>query len=191
MIFGKEISILMLFGCKLLTSPHTIHRSLLFEECNTEDETSKNVVAECIGRLTLSNPRKFLPELERRLDDTSARTRAAVISAIKFAFTGSQSKENDDLLRPLLDKLLLSLDDENLTVHSLALNTLNTAAHSKAYMMYDILDQLLPLLYKDTAVRPELIRTLDMGPYKHQVDDGLAIRKVMHSICVDHVMTLG
>jgi hypothetical protein len=40
------------------------------------------------------------------------------------------------------------------------------------------LPRLLPLLYEQTVVRPELIRTVDLGPFKHRIDDGLELRKV-------------
>jgi len=35
----------------------------------------------------------------------------------------------------------------------------------------------LPLLYEETAVKEHLIRLVEMGPFKHKVDDGLDIRK--------------
>jgi len=35
----------------------------------------------------------------------------------------------------------------------------------------------LPHLYSETKVRKELIREVEMGPFKHTVDDGLDIRK--------------
>ena len=36
----------------------------------------------------------------------------------------------------------------------------------------------LNALYQETKVRPELIREVMMGPFKHKIDDGLEIRKV-------------
>lgn len=42
---------------------------------------------------------------------------------------------------------------------------------------------LLPLLYAETNPHPELIRTVEMGPFKHQVDSGLDARKVCCPAC--------
>lgn len=72
------------------------------------------MVAECIGRLTLANPRKFLPELQTRIHSNSARSRAASIAAVKFTFTGVQSRVYDDLLQPLLVEFLSLMKDEDL-----------------------------------------------------------------------------
>jgi len=36
---------------------------------------------------------------------------------------------------------------------------------------------MLPHLYNETQKRKELIREVEMGPFKHEVDDGLDSRK--------------
>jgi len=40
-----------------------------------------------------------------------------------------------------------------------------------------LLPTLLPLLYSETVKKPELVHQVDLGPFKHTVDDGLEIRK--------------
>jgi hypothetical protein len=37
-------------------------------------------------------------------------------------------------------------------------------------LIRDLLKELLPKLYNETRVRPELIREVEMGPFKHTVD---------------------
>jgi len=54
----------------------------------------------------------------------------------------------------------------------------NSAAHNKPGLIRDLLTSVLPLLYKETKVRKDLIREVEMGPFKHTVDDGLDLRKV-------------
>lgn len=44
------------------------------------------------------------------------------------------------------------------------------AAHNKPILIRDLLKELLPKLYNETRVRPELIREVEMGPFKHTVD---------------------
>lgn len=54
----------------------------------------------------------------------------------------------------------------------------NSAAHNKPTLIRGLLTDVLPLLYNETKIRKELIREVEMGPFKHTVDDGLDLRKV-------------
>lgn len=58
----------------------------------------------------------------------------------------------------------------------------NSAAHNKPSLIRDLLAQVLPQLYAETKVRKELIREVEMGPFKHTVDDGLDLRKVNYKV---------
>lgn len=40
------------------------------------------------------------------------------------------------------------------------------------------LGELIPAVIGDTHIKPELIREVQMGPFRHKVDDGLELRKV-------------
>jgi hypothetical protein len=63
-------------------------------------------------------------------------------------------------------------------VRRAAVQVLSTGAHTKPGAIVDHLPAALPLLYEQTAVNKALIRTVDLGPFKHQIDDGLELRKV-------------
>jgi cullin-associated NEDD8-dissociated protein 1 len=43
------------------------------------------------------------------------------------------------------------------------------------------LSDLVPLVMKESVIKPELVREVMMGPFKHKVDDGLEVRKVSTS----------
>ena len=45
-----------------------------------QTENSRNVSADCLGKITLTDPNRFLPQLQARLQDSLAGIRAAVIS---------------------------------------------------------------------------------------------------------------
>ncbi|VDL95165.1 unnamed protein product [Schistocephalus solidus] len=82
---------------------------------------------------------------------------------------------------PLTD-FLARLLDPDLNVRKAALLTLNTAAHHRSGLLIRPLlnrgpPTLLQVLYRETLVRPELIREVEMGPFKRQEDDGLELRK--------------
>lgn len=74
--------------------------------------------------------------------------------------------------------LINMLHERDLGNHRLALTTLNSAIHNKMVILLPRLDQLLPMVIDDTQVKAELIREVQMGPFKHKVDDGLELRKV-------------
>lgn len=70
------------------------------------------------------------------------------------------------------------LNDTDLGNHRLALTTVNSAIHNKMNLILPHLNQLLPAVIGDTQIKPELVREVQMGPFRHKVDDGLELRKV-------------
>ncbi|KAN0060779.1 hypothetical protein ACQY0O_007437 [Thecaphora frezii] len=148
----------------------------LFDACQTREEGTRNIGAECLARLTLTEPSKYLPQLQERLRSTSASTRAAVIAAVRFTLTES-SASYDELLAPVLVEFLTLLRDPELDVRRHAMFALNSAAHNKPYLIREHLGTLLPLLYGETFVREELLRKVSMGPFTVTTDDGLDLRK--------------
>jgi len=73
------------------------------------------------------------------------------------------------------------LKDKDLENRRLALTTLNSAVHSKPELIRPYLGQLIPVVIKESFVKPELVREVAMGPFKHKVDDGLEVRKVRNT----------
>ena len=103
--------------------------------------------------------------------------RGVVISAFRYTLADSSDIYND-VLRPLMVPLLTTmLGDKDLGNHRLALTTLNSAIHNKMALLLPHLGELLPAVFGDTHIKPELIREVQMGPFKHKVDDGLDLRK--------------
>ena len=101
-----------------------------------------------------------------------------VIQAIRFTFADSDDTF-DEVLKPLLVRMLTTmLSDDDLENKRLALSALNSAAHNKPDIILPHLTHLLPSVIKETHIRPELVREVQMGPFKHKVDDGLEVRKV-------------
>ncbi|XP_008585253.1 PREDICTED: cullin-associated NEDD8-dissociated protein 2 isoform X1 [Galeopterus variegatus] len=126
--------------------------ALLFQHCEAAEEGTRGVVAECIGKLVLVNPPFLLPRFQKQLAAGRPHTRSTVITAVKFLIL--------DQPHPI-DPLLKSF----------------SAVHNKPSLVWDLLDDILPLLYQETKIRRDLIREVEMGPFKHTVDDGLDVRK--------------
>lgn len=148
----------------------------LFNICQTKDEATRTTGAECLARLTLTDPSRYLHQLQSRLHDPSASTRAAVIAAVRFTLT-DVSTSYQELLAPLIIDFFSLLQDKDLDVRRHAMFAFNSAAHNKPSLIRDHLNILLPMLYQETHVRKELQRTVTMGPFTVTQDDGLDLRK--------------
>jgi len=135
---------------------------LLFAHCNSEEEGTRNVVAECLGKLALVKSQELVPELKKRLESPTAPTRATVVTAIKFTIT-EQPQAIDAVLAPHIMDFLGLLKDTDLNVRRNTLLTLNYAAHNKPSLIRDSLGGLLPFMYGETKIKPELIRIVDLG----------------------------
>uniref|UniRef100_A0AAQ5Y383 TATA-binding protein interacting (TIP20) domain-containing protein n=1 Tax=Amphiprion ocellaris TaxID=80972 RepID=A0AAQ5Y383_AMPOC len=150
--------------------------SLLLKHCECQEEGTRNVVAECLGKLTLIDPETLLPRLKGYLLSGSSYARSSVVTAVKFTIS-DQPQPIDPLLKNCIGDFLKTLEDPDLNVRRVALVTFNSAAHNKPSLIRELLDSVLPQLYNETKVRKELIREVEMGPFKHTVDDGLDLRK--------------
>lgn len=148
----------------------------LFLHCECAEEGTRNVVAECLGKLTLIDPESLLSRLQESLQSPSALMRTTVLTAVKFTIS-DQPQPIDSLLKQSIGQFLNALQDPDLNVRRVALVAFNSAAHNKPSLICDLLDSVLPQLYAETNIKKELIREVEMGPFKHTVDDGLDIRK--------------
>ncbi|KAL2870676.1 putative cullin binding protein CanA [Aspergillus lucknowensis] len=143
----------------------------------SEEEDNRAVGAECVGRLALVDPTAYIPHFQDYLSNSDPSIRSVVISAFRYTLSDSRDTYND-VLRPLIVPLLVNmLSDRDLGNHRLALTTLNSAIHNKMSLILPHLGELLPAVLGDTQIKPELIREVQMGPFKHKVDDGLELRK--------------
>ncbi|XP_061708687.1 cullin-associated NEDD8-dissociated protein 1 isoform X1 [Cydia pomonella] len=148
----------------------------LSKHCQCAEEGSRNVVAECLGKLCLLEPKDLLPHLKEFLQSPEPLTRTTAVTAVKFTIS-DQPQAIDPLLRACMSELLLPLRDPSLGVRRVALVAFNSAAHNKPSLIRDLLPSVLPTIYQETKVKKELIREVEMGPFKHSVDDGLDLRK--------------
>lgn len=153
--------------------------TLLMKHCECQEEGTRNVVSECLGKLILLKPKELLERLIKYLtvdyvDKPLARS--TIVAAIKFTIS-DQPQEVDTLLQQCMGEFLQALKDQDINVRRVALITFNSAAHNKPSLIVNLLPKILPLLYAETSPKYELIREVEMGPFKHRVDDGLDSRK--------------
>uniref|UniRef100_A0A7N2L241 Cullin-associated NEDD8-dissociated protein 1 n=1 Tax=Quercus lobata TaxID=97700 RepID=A0A7N2L241_QUELO len=159
---------------------------LLFNHCESDEEGVRNVVAECLGKIALIEPSKLVPALKVRTTSPTAFTRATVVIAVKYSIV-ERPEKIDEIIYPEISSFLMLIKDHDRHVRRAAVLALSTFAHNKPNLIKGLLPELLPLLYDQTIVKQELIRTVDLGPFKHIVDDGLELRKAAFE-CVDTLL---
>lgn len=100
-----------------------------------------------------------------------------VISALRYTFSDTDPSYDIHLQPSIVPMLGSMLSDSDLNNRRMALTTFGSAVHNKPELVIPHLEGLLPLITTETIPRPELIREVTMGPFKHKVDDGLELRK--------------
>ncbi|TVY17828.1 Cullin-associated NEDD8-dissociated protein 1, C-terminal part [Lachnellula arida] len=143
----------------------------------SQAEDNKAVGAECIGRIAIIEPKAYMPKLQTLLRSQTPTVRAMTIQAIRYTLADSEESFDAVLKTTLIDMLTTMLRDPELENSRLALTTLNSAAHNKPDLIIPNLGTLLPLVMKESIIKPELIHEIMMGPFKHKVDDGIEVRK--------------
>ncbi|XP_061474480.1 cullin-associated NEDD8-dissociated protein 1-like isoform X4 [Rhineura floridana] len=135
--------------------------ALLFKHCECTEEGTRNVVAECLGKLTVVNPYQLLPRLKKQLSSGSSYARSTVVTAIKFTIS-DHPQPIDPLLKGCIGDFLKTVQDPDLNVRRVALAMFNSAAHNKPSLIRDQLSTVLPHLYNETKIRRELIREVPL-----------------------------
>ncbi|PSC76088.1 cullin-associated NEDD8-dissociated 1 isoform B [Micractinium conductrix] len=159
---------------------------LLLSAAGESEEECRAVVAECLGSLALLNGKLVLPTLRSQLGSPSAETRTAVVAAVRHCLV-DPPHPIDSLLAEAMPDFLERMGDDDRHVRRAAVQALSTGAHTKPGLVADHLGGVLPLLYQQTVVNTALIRIVDLGPFKHQIDDGLELRKSAFE-CMDELL---
>jgi len=73
---------------KNIINPHFDHLlGILLEQTAHEDENTRNLVSECLGKLTSINPESVVVALKKRTEDKDQHTRSCVALALKFTIS--------------------------------------------------------------------------------------------------------
>jgi len=150
--------------------------TLLFDNCDNEEEGIRNVVSECLGKLALVDYAAVMPKLKSLLGDSELK-RSATISAVKYTITDQPRDSDAKLKSDIQDFLKLLNKNESVNVRRAAVLLLNSAAHNKPGLIRDTLNKHLPNLYNELIYDKSLVKIIKLGPFNHKVDQGLELRK--------------
>jgi hypothetical protein len=154
----------------------------LIERCEAKEEGTRNVVADCIGKLAQLTPADIVPQLAALLKSDKAATRATIVTAFKCAIV-ERAHAVDAQLAPLMPAVLRCLGDADLQCRKATLLAFQYAAHCKPSLIAPHIAASRDALYEETRIKPELVREVELGPFKHKVDDGYDLRKAAFECC--------
>ncbi|KAG6015340.1 hypothetical protein E4U54_003684 [Claviceps lovelessii] len=151
----------------------------IWDQLLSASETTDNrvVCAECVGRLVTLDPGAFMPKLQSVLKDKSSGIRGMAVQAVRYTLPESDEAFDAMLKTTLISMLLTMLQDSDTEIRRLAMTTLNSAAHNKPDLILPHLGELMPFVLTESVVKPELVKEVMLGPFRHTVDDGLEVRK--------------
>lgn len=157
---------------------------ILSQYADSQEESVRNVISESLGHLLIVDQETVLPALLALVANRERegwRVRAAAVSAVRFAAAKQCPLAT---LLPLKESLLDCLGDEELQVRKVALHSVNVVclAPTCTEMLRAHTDFIFERIKEDSKQKPELIREVDLGPFKHKVDDGLPLRKFAYTV---------
>jgi len=155
-----------------------------------EEDGVRNVVSECLGRLAAVSSglaEVVIPHMIGLLSHLNSHVRATVVQSLRFAVGEVGNSPLPSSLAASLMKFLQAMSDADVEVRRAALLALKSIAHNKPDSIREVLADLLPLLYEQTRKRADLVHQVDLGPFKHTIDDGLELRKAAFE-CMDTLL---
>jgi len=193
----------------------------LVRSADAEAEPTRAMVADCLGALAPIAPQAVAVRLDALLDrrkgDEPAKTKTGdddededaanalsanpavraswtAAAALKQACSVTAKEEAPDfvaIIAPRLRRALELVDDAklDLAVRRQALVVLNACAHHRPSLIAPLVGEAVPKLR--SVVDLKLERVVDLGPFKHKVDDGLPVRKAAVACVatfVDHAL---
>ena len=81
----------------------------------------------------------------------------------------------------LMEPLVILINDNDLSVQKVALSSLNNIIYNIPKSVQYISNYFYDILAKLCKFKPELVREIELGPFKHKVDEGLSVRNAAFS----------
>jgi len=156
---------------------------LLLKHGSSNDEGVRAMIAECLGKFAVIDA-KIFEEIEKLLSSKDVNTRATMATSIKY---GLNKSNKFTIPQAAVAAFLQTLGDGDLLVKRQTFLSINTILRVNSRLIVSELERLLPILFAATVTNQALIREVDLGPFKHRVDDGLPLRKAAFT-CMDSLL---
>ncbi|CAN6646521.1 hypothetical protein TRVA0_021S02256 [Trichomonascus vanleenenianus] len=158
-------------------------QSASYPDSEEDRERFLSIISECAGRLGVLVESSYLDaQLDKLLTSGDYALRLIGLSVIKH-MVGSKEVETSRL-EPLVNALmrLVSGNDTNIKVQQMVYSIVVIGVPNKPEEFVPHLPHLMQPLYNATIPDDALIREVQIGPFKHKVDDGLELRKTAYEL---------
>ena len=80
-----------------------------------EQDTIRNAIAECLGKISQFDPSTYIPKLQSQLSSSSSHTRSTVLIAIRHTFIDvlGQQEDIDAVLTPTFQNFIQFIGDSD------------------------------------------------------------------------------
>lgn len=150
-------------------------------------ESIRIVTSECIGLLIQAVPHQVIPVLKNSVTSTNADVRSSIVAAVRFSvstwFAGMTVSESlMKELEAVFPHFAALITDPDVSVSKNALQAVHAVGRSRPAVLSPYLEDVLSLIFKRTEKNPNLVRVVDLGPFRHEEDFGLDLRKASFGI---------
>ncbi|EPY50904.1 CAND1/TIP120 protein [Schizosaccharomyces cryophilus OY26] len=138
-------------------------------------------VSECLGLLLLQDSINLYPKLLELSTKNTSELKMQALSILRFSLSYQHQKWYNAEKTTFLNIYKL-LNDSDVHVREEALQLILTAIRNKPKYIEEVFNDLVSALLSKSVVDPNSIRTVQMGPFQHKVDDCLLQRQLVFEI---------
>jgi cullin-associated NEDD8-dissociated protein 1 len=147
--------------------------SFLFNYSETPNENLRQIVAECIGKLAIHDIQAYRNLFLQNLQSPNIHRKNTTAFAFRYLCTKNTSAED---IFPLVDPLFHLVNENDLNVRKSVLGSLNSLAYNIPKALQQVNSFFENALADVCKFKPELVKEIELGPFKYKVDEGLALR---------------
>lgn len=156
------------------------------------DESVRALLADCLGILLTLSSDKVLAVLEDLYATPTASPAASskhclVAHSLRAAFARPLTSTQVDQFTSILPTYLMLVKSEDLEIKRAGLQMVNTLLHHNPAVVSGYVSHVIhPVWLHTLTIKME--RVVDLGPFKHRVDDNLPLRKLCLA-CLETLLT--
>ena len=160
--------------------------TFLFDYSETPNENLRQIVAECIGissfinfllnfvgKLVIHDIRAYRELLLQNMKSNNIHRKNT--AAFAFRYLCNKNVSADDI-SPLVEPLFELVTENDLNVRKSVLGSLNSLAYNIPKSIHHVNPAFEAALADVCKFKPELVKEIELGPFKYKVDEGLALR---------------